>query len=84
MQYCEKDERTELEAFCEAIVGADGTSICREEEIIRNKRQANHWKWKAKIRGANLCDRSQVRRESGPLNRSADPAPWTRITGETI
>lgn len=45
-----KDERTELEAFYEAIVEAHGTSICRAEEIIRNKREANHRKWEAKLR----------------------------------
>jgi hypothetical protein len=49
-----KDERSELEFF-EAILGAHGPSICRAEEIIRNKREANHRKWEAKLRRANGC-----------------------------
>jgi len=69
-----KDERSELGAFCEAILEAHGTSICREEEIIRNKREANHRKWEAKLRR----DCSHVRRENGPLDGAADPAPLIR------
>ena len=51
-----KDERTELEAFCETIAEAHDPSISREEEIIRNKREANHRKWEAKLRRASGCD----------------------------
>ena len=61
-----KDERSELGAFCEAILEAHGTSICQEEEIIRNKREANRRKWEAKLRRASGCDGSHVRREHVP------------------
>jgi hypothetical protein len=70
-----KDERTELAAFCEAILEVHGTSICREEEIIRNKREANHRKWEAKLRRASGCDGSHIRGENEPLNRAAGPPP---------
>ena len=70
-----KDERSEFEAFCEAIVEPHGTSICREEEIVRNKREANRRKWEARLRRASGCDGGYVRRENGPPDRAADPAP---------
>ena len=62
-----KDERSELGTFCEAILEAHSTSLCREEEIIRNKREANRRKWEAKLRRASGCDGRHVRRENVPV-----------------